>query len=139
MKIRITFFEEALGSTPAKEDMLREYIASKAPDAVKTEEEVAARGVTLQEYEPAYQDAEEVPEQKRAVLLRALQMEDAALALMLGMAAESVNLADKVALYERALAMIREEYGLQMGRLVTFARFKAMIAKEIEKIAKAGR
>lgn len=97
------------------------------------------RGVTLQEYEPAYQDAEEVPEQKRAVLLRALQMEDAALALMLGMAAESVNLADKVALYERALAMIREEYGLQMGRLVTFARFKAMIAKEIEKIAKAGR
>lgn len=97
------------------------------------------RGVTLQEYEPAYQDAEEVPEQKRAVLLRALQMEDAALALMLGMAAESVNLADKVALYERALAMIREEHGLQMGRLVTFARFKAMIAKEIEKIAKAGR
>lgn len=97
------------------------------------------RGVTLQEYEPAYRDAEEVPEPKRAVLLRALQREDAALALMLGMAAESVNLADKVALYERALAMIREEYGLQMGRPVTFARFKAMIAKEIEKIAKAGR
>lgn len=97
------------------------------------------RAVTLQEYEPAYRDAEEVPEPKRAVLLRALQREDAALALMLGMAAESVNLADKVALYERALAMIREEYGLQMGRLVTFARFKAMIAKEIEKIAKAGR
>ncbi len=45
MKIRITFLEEALGSTPAKEDLLREYIASKAPDAVKTEEEVAARGV----------------------------------------------------------------------------------------------
>lgn len=34
MKIRITFFEEALGSTPAKEDLLREYIASKAPDAI---------------------------------------------------------------------------------------------------------
>lgn len=45
MKIRITFFEEALGSTPAKEDLLREYIASKAPDAASTEEEVAARGV----------------------------------------------------------------------------------------------
>ena len=45
MKIRITFFEEALGSTPAKEDLLREYIASKAPDAAGTEEEVAARGV----------------------------------------------------------------------------------------------
>lgn len=45
MKIRITFFEEALGSTPAKEDLLREYIASKAPDAMKTEEEVDARGV----------------------------------------------------------------------------------------------
>ncbi len=44
MKVRITFLEEALGSTPAKEDLLREYIASKAPDAVKTEEEVAARG-----------------------------------------------------------------------------------------------
>lgn len=101
--------------------------------------ERCGREVTLQEYEPAYRDAEEVPEPKRAVLLRALQREDAALALMLGMAAESVNLADKVALYERALDMIREEYSLQMGRPVTFARFKAMIAKEIEKIAKAGR
>lgn len=114
MKIRITFFEEALGSTPAKEDLLREY-------------------------EPECRDVEDVPERQRIALLRALQREDAALALMLGMAAESVTLADKMALYERALAMIREEYGLQMGQLVTFARFKAMIAKEIEKIAKAGR
>lgn len=97
------------------------------------------REVTLQEYEPECRDAEDVPERQRIALLRALQREDAALALMLGMAAESVTLADKMALYERALAMIREEYGLQMGQLVTFARFKAMIAKEIEKIAKAGR
>lgn len=97
------------------------------------------RAVMLQEYEPAYQSAEEVPEEKRAVLLRALQREEHALALMLGMAVESVTLADKLALYDRALAMIREEYGLQMGRLVTFAGFKTMIAKEIEKIAKEGR
>lgn len=45
MKVRVTFMEEALGSTPAKEDLLRDYIAKKAPDAEKTEEEVAARGV----------------------------------------------------------------------------------------------
>lgn len=45
MKVRVTFTEEALGSTPAREDLLRNYIAKKAPDAEKTEEEVAARGV----------------------------------------------------------------------------------------------
>lgn len=45
MKVKLTFMEEALGSTPAREDLLREYIASKAPDAASTEEEVAARGV----------------------------------------------------------------------------------------------
>ena len=44
MKVRLTFFEEALGSTPAKEDLLREYIASKSENPVKIEEEIKARG-----------------------------------------------------------------------------------------------
>jgi hypothetical protein len=45
MKVRITLNEEALGMTPAKEDIHRDYIASKAPDAATMEEEVAERGV----------------------------------------------------------------------------------------------
>lgn len=94
------------------------------------------REATLQEYEPAYPDAGAVPEKRRMVLLRALQREDTALALMLGMAAESVILADKMALYRRALERIEEKYALHMGNTVTFAQFRAMIAKEIEGIAK---
>ena len=45
MKIRITLNEEVLGSSPNKEDIFREYVASKAPDAAKIEDEVAALGV----------------------------------------------------------------------------------------------
>jgi len=45
MKIRITFTEAVLGGRPNKEELLRDYIASKAPDAATREQEVAARGV----------------------------------------------------------------------------------------------
>lgn len=45
MKVKITLQEEALGMTPAKEDVHRDYIASRAPDAKTMEEEVAERGV----------------------------------------------------------------------------------------------
>lgn len=45
MKIRITFFEELLGTASANPDIHREYIASKAPDAESIEEEVEAIGV----------------------------------------------------------------------------------------------
>lgn len=45
MKIRITFMEEVLGSSPAKQEIYRDYIASKAPDAATIEDEVAAVGV----------------------------------------------------------------------------------------------
>lgn len=45
MKIRITFTEEILGTLPNNDDIYREYIASKAPDAATTEEEVAMLGV----------------------------------------------------------------------------------------------
>ena len=45
MKVRLTFIEESLGSTPAKENLLRDYIASKSSDPVKIEEEIAAHGV----------------------------------------------------------------------------------------------
>ena len=45
MKVRLTFIEESLGSTPAKENLLRDYIVSKSGDPVKIEEEIAAHGV----------------------------------------------------------------------------------------------
>ena len=45
MKIRITLTEEALGMQPANKEIHETYIASKAPDAVKLSEEIAANGV----------------------------------------------------------------------------------------------
>lgn len=45
IKVRITFFEELLGTASANPDIHREYIASKAPDALSLEEEVEAIGV----------------------------------------------------------------------------------------------
>lgn len=45
IKVRITFFEELLGTASANPDIHREYIASKAPDAKSLEEEVEAIGV----------------------------------------------------------------------------------------------
>lgn len=45
LKIRITFTEELLGTASGNPEIHREFIASKAPDAGGTEEEVAAIGV----------------------------------------------------------------------------------------------
>lgn len=45
MKIRITLTDEALGMMPTDKEIHETYIASKAPDAPSTEEEVAAVGV----------------------------------------------------------------------------------------------
>ena len=45
MKIKVTLTEEILGTASANPDIHREYIASKAPDAVSIEQEVAAVGV----------------------------------------------------------------------------------------------
>lgn len=45
MKIKITFFEELLGTASNNPELHREYIASKAPDAITLEEEVEAVGV----------------------------------------------------------------------------------------------
>lgn len=44
MKVRLTFTEPVLGTSPANEDIYREFIASKAEDAATIEEEVAALG-----------------------------------------------------------------------------------------------
>lgn len=44
MKVRITFTESILGTSPANEDVYRDFIGSKAPDAETMEEEVAAIG-----------------------------------------------------------------------------------------------
>ena len=45
LKVRLTFLEEVLGTASNNPDIHSEFIASKAPDARKTEEEVAAIGV----------------------------------------------------------------------------------------------
>lgn len=45
MKVRLTFTEPLLGMSPANEQIYRDYIGSKAPDASKVEDEVAALGV----------------------------------------------------------------------------------------------
>ena len=45
LKVRLTFQEEVLGTASNNPDIHSEYIASKAPDAMSAEEEVAAIGV----------------------------------------------------------------------------------------------
>lgn len=44
-KVRLTFTDEILGTSSGNPELHREFIASKAPDARKMEEEVAALGV----------------------------------------------------------------------------------------------
>lgn len=44
-KVRLTFTDEILGTSSGNSELHREFIASKAPDAQKMEEEVAALGV----------------------------------------------------------------------------------------------
>ena len=45
IKIKITFTEEVLGTSPADEEIYKNYIGSKAEDATTIEDEVAALGV----------------------------------------------------------------------------------------------
>jgi hypothetical protein len=45
IKVKLEFLEEALGTSNSNPDIHGEFIASKAPDAQSTEEEVAAIGV----------------------------------------------------------------------------------------------
>ena len=44
LKVRLTFTEPLLGTWPANQNVAREYIASKGPDAATIEDEVAALG-----------------------------------------------------------------------------------------------
>lgn len=44
IKVRITFTESILGTSPANPDVYREFIGSKSPDALSVEDEVAALG-----------------------------------------------------------------------------------------------
>ena len=44
LKVRLTFIEEVLGSSPSSEKIYSEYIASKAPDPLDTEDEIEAIG-----------------------------------------------------------------------------------------------
>lgn len=44
MTVRLTFIESILGTTSPNEDIFREFIGSKAPDAKTIDEEVAALG-----------------------------------------------------------------------------------------------
>lgn len=43
--VRLTFIEGLLGTSPANEDLYRDFIGSKSPDAASVEEEVSALGV----------------------------------------------------------------------------------------------
>lgn len=45
LKVRLTFIEPVLGTSPSNTEVYREYIGSKAPDASTIEEEVEALGV----------------------------------------------------------------------------------------------
>ena len=45
LKVRLTFIESVLGLTPGDPEIYRSYIASKAPDAATTEDEVASLGI----------------------------------------------------------------------------------------------
>ena len=45
LKVKVTFFEELLGGANNNKEIHQEFIASKAPDAISREEEVAAVGV----------------------------------------------------------------------------------------------
>lgn len=44
IKVRITFIEAVLGTWPSNQNIAREFIASKSPDAATIEDEVAALG-----------------------------------------------------------------------------------------------
>lgn len=44
LSVRMTFTEEVLGSAPNNEELMADYIASKAPDAKKKSEEIEAVG-----------------------------------------------------------------------------------------------
>lgn len=44
IKVRLTFTENLLGTSPANEDVYRDFIGSKAPDAATVDDEVAALG-----------------------------------------------------------------------------------------------
>lgn len=43
LKVRLTFTEPVLGTWPSNQNIAREFIASKSPDAATVEDEVAAR------------------------------------------------------------------------------------------------
>lgn len=45
LKFKLTFIESLLGTAPKNEDIYRDFIGSKAPDAATLEDEVAALGV----------------------------------------------------------------------------------------------
>lgn len=44
LHIKLTFTEPLLGTSPANEDIYRDFVGSKAPDAASVEDEVAALG-----------------------------------------------------------------------------------------------
>ena len=45
IKVKLTFTEPILGTSPKNADVYRDFIGTKAPDAASVEEEVAALGV----------------------------------------------------------------------------------------------
>ena len=46
IKVKLTFVEPVLGTWPSNQNIAREFIASKSPDAATVEDEVAALRTT---------------------------------------------------------------------------------------------
>lgn len=44
INVKLTFIEPVLGTSPANEEVYRDFIGSKSPDAATVEDEVAALG-----------------------------------------------------------------------------------------------
>lgn len=47
LKVKITFLEPVLGTWPSNQNVARDFIASKSPDAATIEDEVAALGADM--------------------------------------------------------------------------------------------
>lgn len=46
LRVRITFTEDVLGTCPNNTELHTDYVASKAPDAARMEEEIEAMGAS---------------------------------------------------------------------------------------------
>ena len=69
IKVRITFIEAVLGTWPSNQNIAREFIASKSPNANTIEDEVAALGAdAVADRDQRGRHADQVPSRTARVL-----------------------------------------------------------------------